>query len=277
MNGIKLVIAGVDGSRPSLIAADWAADWCADYGTPLRLLTITRTRPTTWEVGHHPASAPEKRAEVAVELAEIRDALAARHRQVAVTSEVLIGVPAEELIAASRAGALVVIGGTGSGGALSALIGGVASGVLAHAPGPIIVVPAAKDRATKSEIVVAIDPHAPGLAAVRFAADAALRLGVRLRSVSTVDHQEQVKAATRTVQEILAGQVERQPGLQFDSRVLVGPPAEVLAMETADSRLLVLGARHRGALAELLLGSTSKRLVRDARLATAVVPNTATD
>jgi nucleotide-binding universal stress UspA family protein len=55
-----------------------------------------------------------------------------------------------------------------------------------------------------------------------------------------------------------------EPGVQVEPLVLTGSPAESLAEAAlaSDVGLLVVGSRGRGAVARMLLGSVSDRLVR---------------
>jgi nucleotide-binding universal stress UspA family protein len=50
-------------------------------------------------------------------------------------------------------------------------------------------------------------------------------------------------------------------GVEVDTRVLSGPPAETLAEAAAEVDLVVAGSRGQGAVARALLGSVSDRLV----------------
>jgi nucleotide-binding universal stress UspA family protein len=73
--------------------------------------------------------------------------------------------------------------------------------------------------------------------------------------------REQRSFAEKLVGEALVKLAE--PGVEVDTVVLSGSPAEALAEAAAapDIDLVVLGSRGRGAVARVLLGSVSDRLV----------------
>jgi nucleotide-binding universal stress UspA family protein len=126
-------------------------------------------------------------------------------------------------------------------------------------------------------ILVAIDGSDSALKATRMAADIAQRFGSRLTLVYVVprlllppdvygltvaDVEREQRAHGETlVSEAIAKLGE--PGVNVDTQILTGPPAESIAeaAQAADVDLVVVGSRGRGAAARVLLGSTSTRLV----------------
>jgi nucleotide-binding universal stress UspA family protein len=124
-------------------------------------------------------------------------------------------------------------------------------------------------------ILVAVDGSEASLKAARMAADIALRFGARMTlayviprlllppdvyglTLADVEREQRVHA-DKLVAETLARLGE--PGVQVETAVLSGSPAETLAEAAADVDLVVLGSRGRGAVARVLLGSVSDRLV----------------
>ena len=126
-------------------------------------------------------------------------------------------------------------------------------------------------------ILVAVDGSEASLKAARMAADIALRFGARMTLAYVIPRlllppdvygltlaeveREQRTHADKLVAEALAHLGE--PGVQVETAVLSGSPAETLAEAAAapDVDLVVLGSRGRGAVARVLLGSVSDRLV----------------
>ncbi len=126
-------------------------------------------------------------------------------------------------------------------------------------------------------ILVAIDGSEGAAKAVRLAADIAMRFGARLTllyvvprlllppdvyGVTLADVEREHRAyADRVVSEALAKLDE--PGLRADAQVLYGSPAEAIAEAAAapDVGMVAVGSRGRGAVARVLLGSVSDRLV----------------
>jgi nucleotide-binding universal stress UspA family protein len=126
-------------------------------------------------------------------------------------------------------------------------------------------------------ILVAIDGSDAAHKATRMAADVAQRFGARMTLVYVVPRlllppdvygltvaeveKEQRAHGEKLVSEALTRLGE--PGVEADTRILSGPPAESIAeaAQAEDVDLVVVGSRGRGAAARVLLGSTSTRLV----------------
>ena len=126
-------------------------------------------------------------------------------------------------------------------------------------------------------ILVAVDGSEASLKAARMAADIAVRFGARVTlayviprlllppdvyglTLAEVEREQRVHA-DKLVAEALARLGE--PGVQVETAVLSGSPAETLAEAAGapDGDLVVLGSPGRGAVARVLLGSVSDRLV----------------
>jgi nucleotide-binding universal stress UspA family protein len=125
-------------------------------------------------------------------------------------------------------------------------------------------------------ILVAIDGSAPASRGARLAADIAVRFGARVTLAYvvprlllppdvyglTVEEVEREKRAQgeRILHEALGALGDA--GVELDTVVLSGAPAEVLAEAAAagDVDLVVAGSRGQGAVARALLGSVTDRL-----------------
>lgn len=126
-------------------------------------------------------------------------------------------------------------------------------------------------------ILVAIDGSEPAARGARLAADIAVRFGARLTLLYVVPRLllppdvygltvEEVEREHRShAERILQGALAALGGadVEIDSQVLSGPPAETVAEAAADPdvSLVVVGSRGQGAVARVLLGSVSDRLV----------------
>lgn len=126
-------------------------------------------------------------------------------------------------------------------------------------------------------ILVGVDGSEPSMKAAQLAAEIAIRFGARVTlayvvprlllppdayglTVADVEQEHRVFG-----EKLLAHALTRlgESGVQVDTVVLNGPPAEGLA-ESAQAigvDLVVVGSRGRGAVARMLLGSVTDRLV----------------
>jgi nucleotide-binding universal stress UspA family protein len=126
-------------------------------------------------------------------------------------------------------------------------------------------------------ILVAVDGSESSHKAARMAADIAVRFGSKLTMAYVIPRLllppdvygltlAEVEREQRTYAEKLVGEALvklAEPGVTVDTQVLAGSPAEALAEAAAapDVDLVVVGSRGRGAVARVLLGSVSHRLV----------------
>ncbi len=126
-------------------------------------------------------------------------------------------------------------------------------------------------------ILVAMDGSECAQRAARLAADIALRFGSKLTLVYVVPklllppdvyglaladtEREHAAYAEKLLGEAVLKLEE--PGVQIETQVLHGSPAETLAeaAQAPDVSLVAVGSRGHGAVARMLLGSVSDRLV----------------
>lgn len=140
MSGITV---GVDGSRNSQPALDWAMHEAAMRKTPLKVITVHETISSYWS-GHPVTFAGDEelveRARFAAEeaVAEAAKRIDADQPQVTVTA--VNGFAARTLIDASADSDLIVVGTRGGGGFPHLSLGSIASQVVHHAQCPVVVV-----------------------------------------------------------------------------------------------------------------------------------------
>ncbi|SCF29771.1 Nucleotide-binding universal stress protein, UspA family [Micromonospora viridifaciens] len=132
------VVAGVDGSEPSLRALGFAVERAAQRDVPLRVLRAWGPAGDRWAPpGFDPeAATATERAAVEQELAQWRETFPDVPIEVRVTP----GNAAALLVEASREAQLVVVGSRGRGGLRGMLLGSVSQQLIHHAHCPVAVV-----------------------------------------------------------------------------------------------------------------------------------------
>ncbi|MFG3699343.1 universal stress protein [Micromonospora sp. NPDC047620] len=281
------VVVGVDGSAAALDAVRVAAREAAQRQRPLRVVHAfiwPLTRVPVDPVPGAPAGAGlRNQAEryVAEAIAEAGKAAP----EVAVTGVVVDGAATPVLLDESRDAALVVLGHRGLGGFAGLLIGSVTVQVSAHALCPVLVV-RGEPRAD-GPVVVGVDGSANSTEAVAFAFEEASHRGAPLIAVQAwlfpspvgpgdilplvYDLDAYAAEEERVLAESVAGFAERYPDVPVRHRLVRGSPARVLVDESEAAQLVVVGARGRGPLSGLLLGSVSHAVLHHAHSPVAIV------
>jgi nucleotide-binding universal stress UspA family protein len=142
------IVVGIDGSEHSAQVLEWALKEAALQQEPLAVLTVHPVAGSKWTgdpVIYAEDQPQEERDRHAAEEA-VAKALSrlGEARPASVTVEAVSGVPAQELIAASRDADLVVVGSRGGGGFAGLLLGSVSSQVVSHAACPVAVIRGSK-------------------------------------------------------------------------------------------------------------------------------------
>jgi nucleotide-binding universal stress UspA family protein len=289
-NGGRPVVVGVDGSDSSIQAALYAAEEARRRGRPLLLVHAT-----PWSVSDpmDPLAVAgfgrllEDSAEDLLRAAEaaIRERVDAAP---GIRTAVLDEHPVPALSRISAEAAVLVLGRRGVSGVTGVLAGSTASGVVQHARCPVVVLPEDDqgDPRGRRGIVVAVegapeDEHVLAFAVAEAAArgtdlvalhawrDRVLEASVggfgSFADWSGVESDEQ-----RLVAEAVAGWRAGEPDLEIREVVVRDRPVPALREAAASAELLVVGHRHRPALARL--GSTVHGLLHRAPCPLAVVP-----
>ncbi|MGC5054796.1 universal stress protein [Micromonospora sp. DT48] len=260
------VVVGVDGSPPSLVAAEHAAQAAVWRSRPLHLVhgylhPLGYGVPINpYEVGIPAASEDGRKMleQAAADLVDRWPGLSVEVRQVA-------GGPGATLVEESRRAELLVVGSRGLGGFAGLLLGSVGTQVASHGHCPVLVIrPPDRPVPTEGPVLVGVDGSESAELAVGYGAEEAVRRGGTLVLVHVADEGDDDGAALLAT----AGAAARgsHPGLTVDERVIVAPKADHALIEASgDAALVVVGSRGRGGFAGLLLGSVSQALVHHAR------------
>ncbi|TCB95389.1 universal stress protein [Micromonospora zingiberis] len=260
------VVVGVDGSPPSLVAAEHAAQEAVWRSRPLHLVhgylhPLGYGVPINpYEVGL-PAPSEDGRKmleQTAAELVDRWPALTVEVRQVA-------GGPGATLVEESRRAELVVVGSRGLGGFAGLLLGSVGTQVAAHGHCPVLVVrPPDRPLPTDGPVLVAVDGSESAELAVGYGAEEAVRRGGPLVLVHVAGERD--TDGGQVLATAAAAARGSHPGLTVEERVVTAPkPDEALIEASGEAALVVAGSRGRGGFAGLLLGSVSQALVHHAR------------
>ncbi|RIV37729.1 universal stress protein [Micromonospora radicis] len=260
------VVVGVDGSPPSLVAAEHAAQEAVWRSRALHLVhgylhpLGYGVAINPYEVGL-PAPSEDGRKmleQTAAELVDRWPGLAVEVRQVA-------GGPGATLVEESRRADLVVVGSRGLGGFAGLLLGSVGTQVAAHGHCPVLVVrPPDRPLPTDGPVLVGVDGSESAELAVGYGAEEAVRRGGTLVLVHVAGEGD--ADGGQLLATAAAAARGSHPGLTVEERVLTAPKAdEALIEASTEAALVVAGSRGRGGFAGLLLGSVSQALVHHAR------------
>ncbi|WP_062643521.1 universal stress protein [Streptomyces maremycinicus] len=286
------IVAGVDGSEPSLRAVDWAADECALRGAPLRLVYASLWERYEGESLAADVGRPSEQvtAEHIVRTAARR--ARARRPEVEVSTDVVPEEPEYALVHEGRDAAALVVGTRGRSGLVEMLLGSVSLTVAAHAACPVIVLRGSNDNrvsaATPGRIVVGIGGKGADSAAVRFAVrEARLRQATldavrawRCPAHESTDHPllagEPARLHEQHAVEALDEALKDVPAeLDLRRRTVEGPARHVLSAASREADLLVVGARRTPGHLGLQLGRVAHGVLHHAACAVAVVPERA--
>jgi nucleotide-binding universal stress UspA family protein len=142
MTGITV---GIDGSHDAYRALEWAMREAAVRHVPLTVATVHEVMVSGWT--GQPIVFPvdqadvEKARQAAEEMVAKAAAQLGESQPASVTVRAVNGLPAQELIEASRDADLLVVGSRGGGGFARLMLGSVSDKVMRHAHCPVVVVP----------------------------------------------------------------------------------------------------------------------------------------
>ncbi|MCX4683768.1 universal stress protein [Kitasatospora purpeofusca] len=298
------VLAGVDGSPESTVAAHWAAGEALRRGAPLRLLHawpwLTDGRASFADPEDLPVAAQRMLAAVAEEVGH-------RHPGLTVQTDVVLDAAVDGLVAATEAteasegAGLLVLGSRGLGGFKGLLVGSVSVAVAGRAAVPVVVVrqpgpetgaESTGESAGKSgavpEVVVGVDAGAPSDTVLDFAFREAELRGARVRAVhgwnlpaafavvgflpSGTETAQLQAVEEKALAAALAGHRARYPHIEVVEQARLGA-ARTLVEDTEDAALLVVGRRRRPHDLAPRLGRTAHAVLHHARPPIAVVPH----
>ncbi|MFE2065803.1 universal stress protein [Streptomyces sp. NPDC059467] len=294
---LRPVVVGLDGSRESLTAADWAAREALRRGLPLRLVHAADS-PAAGESELPELSAPRHWARRI--LRDAMDQINERYPQVYLSAEQIARPAAEALVTAGDAGELLVLGSRAFSGFGGFLAGSVALQTVTRVARPVVLVRA--DQTVEDEhtpdpegrpsadtpyraVVVGVDAVRPAEQVLAFAFESAALRGAPLRAVSAwrlpmvravADagaHQAEEDAARRALAAALAPWREKFPTVEVVEQAEEGHPAQRLLSAAQDAGLLAVGRRIRPARLGAHTGPVAHAVMHHVRCPVAIVPH----
>jgi nucleotide-binding universal stress UspA family protein len=267
-------VVGVDGTEGALDAVAWAAREADLRHLPLRIVHAF-----AWPLLHVPTASWRSDHESTLQsrsdrlLAEAVDTALSVSPGADVSTAVETDFPLPLLVTESTGSTYVVVGTGGPPALAEAFVGSMTGELANRAKCPVVVVrrtPA--PEIVDDLVVVGVDGSALGALAVELGAEEAARRGGRLLAVHVVRHGwssrlggGDTSTGLRLLEESLAGSRERFPDLRIEERVASGHVADVLVGLSGRASLLVVGARGRGGLAGLVVGSVTQTLLHRAQ------------
>ncbi|MEU8226146.1 universal stress protein [Kribbella sp. NPDC048915] len=272
------VLVGIDGTRDGEIALTWAASYATLQDAPLHAVYVIdddEPGPGASESGHD--SRPDDGAEVLDRTAQELDRIGFPDA----TLDVHHGRPAQVLLDLAERSAALVVGRRGMGGFAELVLGSTSQVCTALSTDvPLIVVPDTWDPSAPAHgrIVVGIDGSIDGQDALQFAFELAAAthsgiLGVHACGFRDDDHTQAPPNNTcdDLVTQALAGWAAKYPDVPVETRTVIDHAVPVLARESADADLMVVGGVGQTAFSELRLGSVARGLLFHSQCPVAVV------
>ena len=289
-------VVGVDGSASAHNAVRWAATDAAARKTPMLLVYAG-----VGKSGTSLSAAVNLRAGTTTNArAHAREALATARAiaRSAVDDDLDVRIvlesapPAETLIRYSESARMLVLGSRRQSAVARAVLGSVSSVVAAHARCPIAVIP--ENYVVQSPgpgagpVVVGLDHSSNDDAVLGTAFDQASHLGASLRAVHACEKTDPAalfseyveygprldptSGPKRWIDRLLATWGEKYASVDFTTHIATERPSQALLNNARDAQLVVVGARSRGAIPPMLIGSTSRAVLHHVDIPVIVVP-----
>ena len=265
------VVVGVDGSETALFAASWAAREAHRRGAGLRIVHAAPYADGSSSGERHAGSI----------LTQAHTAATRVQPDVTVVTERLPGQMPQALVDAGAGAQLLVVGMSGGARFEDVLPPSAALEVCATAACPVAVVRGRDHVRADGPVVLGVEDVTADGQAVTVAFADAERHGSHLTVVhaghaggsakSTHGAHQPDAAIANDILDRLGPWRSRHPEVGVDVQVVSGPAAGHLLEASVRARLLVLGTRARGAAARVVIGSTSRTVLRLSSCAVVVV------
>lgn len=262
------IVIGYDGSPGSAEALRWAAREAGARGTALTVclawghsLPAVHGEPAVHEPSRQRAAAVLARgvgyAESVAGPDRVRPALAGE-------------TAAQALCGFSRTAEMVVLGSRGHGRLAGSLLGPVSWQVAGHGHGRIVVIRGRWRPVNESPgpVVVGVDASAASRAALSFAFEEAALRGVPLLAVcaliDALGRLGEMHQVEEAFSDLMIAEEKEHPEVTVLRQVVAGTPRSPLLTAAAGAQMLVVGARGRGGLTGMSLGSVAQAVLHHA-------------
>ena len=270
----RTVTVGLDDAPESRAAAEWAAREALLRGLPLKIVHVQE--PTPGYAARIPLLELDSYQRWAERLAhESADGIRLRHPDIEVITEQLTGTVADVLCEAAGFAELLVLGSRGLGGLGGFMVGSASLGVVARAERPVVLVRAGEQAADEHRpdpagvpsaaasfrpVVLGLDIDRPDDTLLEFAFDAAARRRTALRAVHAWPeppasfprfpgdaelHDSLERAQATLLNKVLRPWRQKFPDVEVLEASRCGSAAQVLASDSRDASLVVVGRRIR--------------------------------
>jgi nucleotide-binding universal stress UspA family protein len=133
------IVVGVDGSRSSMAALDWAIHQAElTHASVLVVMAWQLPISVGWHAPMPPPASPN--ADAAATMESVLEPIRKEHPEVIIESRMAAGHPSPVLIEASRGADLLVVGSRGHGEFVGMLLGSVSGYCVSNATCPVLVV-----------------------------------------------------------------------------------------------------------------------------------------
>jgi len=278
------VVVGYDGSAGSVSALTHAARLANDRNLHLLIVMAlphlnTKVPRTARAIKLDPDYLTHIKTRAKRKLDAAAEQLASQYPELRTEVALMSADPADVLAQASHDASLVVVGVRGhSSERLSPMLGGVSGTVIAHAQGPVLVVPEGIHDMSSGPVVVGLVDAGDSLAAAELAIKEAELRGTPLIALYAWDiapelgdfgsmariYPEQTRRELDTMlSSLLTPLLEGHPNVHAERRVVQGTPRAALVEASQQASLIVMGSRGLGGFTGLLLGSVSRAVTRE--------------
>ena len=283
------VTVGLDGSLSAGRALGWAIDQAVLEHRPLTLVHAIAPEGAVWldpEGRDHRIGVESTRTEGDELIRLAREEVARRAPGLEVHEVLRVADPRDLLLEHSGRAAMVVLGSRGRGPVRSLLLGSVGVAVTRHARCPVVVHRPGNPGLVRHGIVVGVDGTPTSRAPLEFAyRQASLRdlpltvmhcfwnPAATLAGVSQeLRRAEELEEQRLVLAEAVSGMAEKFPDVRVHAEVARGLADDLLVRTGERMNLVVVGAHHGGAAAEVIFGSVAASVVEHANGPVAVVP-----